>query len=485
MRIVQKCLTAALAILCVGSSLFAMEGKAVTSIMYMLAPFYDSQPAERSKLIVATISGNPTSRNRVVKTDTLLKGGPFYRPTFNINGDHIAFFRKGGGLSVIKTNGDSLRTVAKTADWTWNNGEGDDGIFIQWPSADGGKWIYYHRPCGSGEDCNMGLSGEIWKVNVNDTTQKSMVCDYTPSCNTPGYIARWVLSTDARRSVAHAVAGGCSIFDRIRPHLFPPQGSPLQPNPQLTEPTCTGTTQATACYYSGSCNAALSPSGNIFYMFYGGHTQLYAHRWTYSPNTIGRDSIGTGPSGSLDQYKDVETWLLPSDKQYIGGTFCYPRASCNSDQIVTIPCLYRYGAEYTHNSEGSNLVVANWKDKEAVFATHNPDMRNPGAGSIVAGQYFWFVEPGDFWLQPPSGVNGGYEDRDGNWVGATYVNMNGRGKFDARIGRAVSRGAASLYDLRGRPLGTLKAATRQSAVSHGICVIADPIQGATKKVAIY
>lgn len=353
-------MTAALSILPSGIAHGALNGKAVTVVQTIVSPFYGTQSAIRSRLIVVNVSNSAVAR-----TDTILREPMLVHPTWSFDGTRIAFYRFGHGIAVVDADGKNLRDV-------WSGpafGAENDVANISWPGTDSGKWIYFHKSQNSG---NEG-TGEIWKVNVNDTAQKSLVCDYLPAtawCAQGACLRRWSLTPDAKYAVIHCYENG-----NVVPHLFPPQNN----NAMLTAPTCVPTGDGNKnCSFWGDCNPSLSASGNILYHFGGAHTQIYANWWNHtptsaSPNTITYSfTIGTGPSGSLDQYKDVETWLAPSAAKDAMQCFIWPRGAANSDKIVTSIVANRYGAEYWHNSCGGNIVVANWKDRNAVMVTNNP-----------------------------------------------------------------------------------------------------------------
>jgi hypothetical protein len=424
----------------------AISGKAVTVVTYMLTPYWGQQPTAQSRLIVSTISANVCT-----KTDTLLTGGLFFMPTWNFDATRIAFYRNsasgGANVSVVDANGGNLRNVA-TLTTAW--GEWDNETHISWPAADGGKWIYYHT---SGANYYRKGTGEIWKVNINDTTQRVLVCDYKKLDNiSPGDISgpglwRWSLSADAKYSVCHTNGTVASMGYQpgIICHTFPPQDN----NPRLTMPVC----EINGGCGVGDCNSALSPTGNIMYHFRGGHCQLYANYWNHAAKTLSDPyTIGTDISGTLGQYKDVETWLSAADKSKIGSTFIYPRGSVNSDRVVSMITGYIYGDRYTAESAGSNHLIVNWKAKEAVYATNNREAPHPN-GVVPDGNYFWFSEPGHFWVDGGAANAGKIENVDGTWstVDQTPLSINDR--YAAIPAIHGIHGSISVYSLKGSRIG--------------------------------
>jgi hypothetical protein len=431
---------------CGGS--FAMNGRSATAVYLMQEPW--TFPPNPGRLIVSTISGTSVTR-----TDTLLRGIRFFYPTWSPDGKRIAFFSNGGGgLSIIDADGKNRRTVATMADWRKNSGQGEElEQFITWSAIDGGKWIYYHRPCpgDTAVDCIMQGSGEIWKVNVDDTSQNIMICDYKKlnQCQ----LSRYSLSADAKYAICHVggMADGAQLQQLgftpvgVISHEFPPQVNPSTGwiDPNLTEPACA----ISDCrIHFGACNSALSASGNIIYHFYGGHCQLYASYWNHAAKTqsgFGTLKIGTGLDNSLDEYRDVEVWMKNDPRA--GDVFIWPRGS-NSDKIVNVLTGYRYTASYA-DAQGCNHLVINWKDKEAVSATNNP--RGSSNGSA-----YWIAGPSDFRVD--GGPDGCYQDTAGRWIneitGVIKQNANPAPASFVRAPSALS-GTVAVYNLAGVRVG--------------------------------
>jgi hypothetical protein len=467
MKMDFKLFAAASIIAMTSTGIFALNGKAVTVVSYVVAP---NLVPVLSRLIVCNIAGKA-----VVSTDTIVRGGNMYQPTWSFDGKHIAFFKNGTGLCVINPNGDSLRTLARTDDWP--DPFGKPPAFICWPGADDGKWIYYHRSCSS---CPTRGSGEIWKVNFLDSTQKSLVCDYTKTNNTVGGFTsgfeRFSLSADAKYCVSMTID-----FDHpeitgyaqgICPHTFPPQGSPTSPNPWLTSPTCIPTGQFCG---KGGCNSGICPSGKVTYYFDGSHDQLRANFWDHAAKTLTTYTIGSDIQGSLGIFKDIENWLVPTVP--MPGTFAYPRGSSNSDRIVVVIANYNNMEHYSWG--GNTLVVANWKEKEAVLAVNNPDNLHASGwtgGAMPDGLKYWYNENGDFWVA--GGPAGCYQDIGGNWIDVkTGQAVHTIGGMDSRIVNArqsILHGTIALYNLKGVHIGDFRAASMSQLVSarlvRGTCV---------------
>lgn len=464
------------------SSVCALNGKAVAVVSNFLSPVDGSQASDVSRMIVVTTQsvGNVTSN---VKTDTILRGRMFY-PMWSFDGTRIAFYKDGAGVCVVNADGSNLRTVARTVDW----GREDWFYNLSWPGIDGGKWIYYHKTCNSG--CFRNGSGEIWKVNVDDTAQKSMICDYTKSNVQiePGipWFGRFQLSADAKYAAIHA--GGVPSLavwgyrNGCIPHEFPPKVIPgtTQIDPGLTEPACDN-----CGGYRGACNTGLSTSGNIFFHFDGAHTVIYANYWNHAAKTInGRYDIGTGPWGSLDMDKDLDPWI--STGAGMGDCLVWPKGSSNSDRVVSVLTGWKYGDMYSPT--GSNLIIADWKDKKAAMVTNNPrpnlfkNAQGQEMSWVVEGDRYWVAEPGDFWVA--GGPAGCYEAIDGSWVNVQtgqVTNVDNRSR-NVNGTRTAIRPVA-IYTLTGTRLGSYDAekfTQRSSLPLHmGTYVIGD-CQGAAR-----
>jgi len=420
----------------------AMTGKAVAVVALR-----NTSIANPSRLIVCTVQDN-----RTTAVDTILKNGVFYFPTFSFNGRRIAFYRNGAGVSIIDRDGNNLRTVAKTMNWGW----GDQEQTMAWPGSEGGKWLYYHKPASYAFRYG---TGEIWKVNVDDTSQNILVCDYkkVDTCSSGGWFApglwNWSLSADAQYCVTHTI-DNCHLLgwegDRnaIIPSLFPPKVDPATGwiNPRLTAAACNG------CGLGG-CNSGLSASGTLVTQFSGAHNQIYCFFWNHATRTVtGRYTIGTGASGSLDQYRDVEVWLAPGGLA-MGDAFMYPRNVSNSDQIIAVLVNWQYCDQFTKT--GSNLVITNWKDKKAVMVTNNPDKR-PTNSSLPPSVPFWYAEPGDFSVDN-TGHRGCYMDVNGNWIAIPGADTSEPVKVMQGVssgsGFRSAGGITAIYDLKGARMG--------------------------------
>jgi hypothetical protein len=436
-----------LLLLTLAAGAWALNGKAVTVVSNFLAPVDGAQAADVSRMIVVTTqtTGNVTS---IAKTDTILRGRMFY-PMWSFDGARIAFYKEGSGLCMVDANGQNLKVLAKMVDW----GREDGFYNLSWPGADNGKWIYYVKTCNVG--CFRNSSGEVWKVNVDDTTQKSMVCDYTKSNDliSPGipWFGRFQLSADAKYAAIHAGGGPSDAVwgyaNGCIPHEFPPKFKPgtTQIDPGLSEPACT---LGYSCDYRGACNTGLSASGSFFYHFSGGHDAIYVNYWyTKSKKISGRYDIGTGAWGSLNMHKDIEPWL--STGPGLGGCLVWPKGSSNSDRVVCVLSGWAYGDMYSPT--GSNFVVADWKDKKAAMITNNPKPTIP----VPGGSRYWVAEPGDFWVS--GGPANCYQDSAGRWIDVNTglpTHISNQPSISRSSANAAIQGPVAIYSLRGSRVGT-------------------------------
>jgi len=431
-----------------------INGRAVTAIHDIASPVWDAalQPTQnRSKLVVVTVSNGA-----VTSTDTILRNQCISHPTWSFDGTRIVFAGDGKGMYIVDADGKNMKTI-------WSDmvfGFGSDMQNISWPAIDGGKWVYFHR-----KDATHGGEGTcaIWRVNVEDTTKKEMIFDYMPGDNwctgVGACMRRWSVSADATYAVYHVyMLRQNNMGPDGGPHFFPQLSNGRLAVPQCVDP-------GNYCDYG--CNLAVSASGKYIYHFEGSHTGIYFHKWNHAQTGPGTQTgflnIGTGASGSLDQFKDIETWLQPAtiaDKESFACVI-WDRGAANSDKIVTTIVGYRYTADYMEGSSGGNGVIIDWVDKKATLITNNP--KPPVTNPLPNGQKLKVIEPPDFFVT--GGKSGCYEDSAGNWIpvpGATAVRDAGNrsGLFPAS---AFAR-TAVYYDIRGARIGAAGPGSRSAAV---------------------
>jgi hypothetical protein len=444
-------LTVAIVALLAFSGANAMNGKAAAVVSLLTG----SSPT--SRLILATVTDNS------LVSDTVVKGEPgkgFYYPTFNLDGTRIAFYKNGAGVCVYDLASRSVRTVAKTLDASGNS------AFLAWPGADGGKWVYYHRPC---RGCRNGCSGEIWKVNVDDTTRNILVCDYAKN-DTAEWVNRWSLSADGKYSVvAHGVLPGdikqfgSAYGSMAIAFTFPPQ---LDPASGTANPTLTAVQNC--CMFAWECNQGLTASGKFLFHFSGAHNAVYGENWNHTTNTEARR-----PDPYFRSFNPgLESWLAAGPAPGPGRgeeSLHWPRGGSNSDRIFTV----LYGTNYqTQVTAGDNLAVINWKTGQAVAATNNP--LSP----------FWFAEPGDFHLD--GGPANSYQEEDGAWVVIPLPTQIGRDRDRPGVFGGIPARTLTIYNLRGARAGILDASAltrnRRIGVERGMYIVSG--RGTTEKAVM-
>jgi len=426
-------IVAALAGACLWSSAMAMSGKAVTSVS-----------SSGSALIVVTVADNVVTR-----TDTIVprvNGVTMTCPTFSPDGKRIAFFKSGAGLSVVDIDGKNMRTLG-------SGGAGMGMAYIYWTSLDNGKRIYYYRG-----------SGQIWRVNVDDTTRKALICDYTRTDVGGVNFCNFSLSTDAKYCVTRAL--GPSVDALGYPgggwaHTFPPT---VNPSTGWIDPSLT---KVQGSDLENECNQGISVSGKLMWHFSGQHTSLYGDLWNHATNTAQR----CNPHALFNMYTNVQTWLKPSPVMADPGFGVYlfaPHGSSNSDKVVTILILWEMAQQ---SSGGANMVVVNWKDQAAVMVTSNPASTQR------------IAEPGDFYLD--GGPANSYQELDGTWTSFPGATAVGRAIDNARTTApaATVRDRPALYNIRGARVGALDAGySADRANLRGVYVAAG--QGAVKKAVV-
>jgi hypothetical protein len=213
----------------------------------------------------------------------------------------------------------------------------------------------------------------------------------------------------------------------------------------------------------GGCNAAISASGNILYNFQGAHTSIYASIWDHNAMTATKYTIGTGSSGSLDLFKDVEPVL--HSPWGAGECFTNPQGSCNSDQVIVAINFWEYGVGVGERE--SNQIIMNWKTKEAVYTTRFPDTRLSPGGKMAN---FFYADMGDFWVDGGAANPGNkYQTVDGSWIeipGAVAVhNISEKNQVSWMPERAIS-GNVAMYSVVGKRLSGDAGTSAAFAMSH-------------------
>lgn len=353
-----------------------------------------------------------------IKCDTIFGQLANY-PVISPDGRRVAFYRLGatvdyaanklvgslqdsGWISVIDTNGQNLRNLVRMGHQICSNATDWEHANLSWPS---GNWIYYPRPCNT---------GEIWRVNVNDPSKNQFVvkfqkADRSKCCNagcidarTNGLDAwsfrRFHLSKDATRAAGEYygyTCGGTGI------HCFPPVNRDW-----LASGCLMGT--------RGGCNACISPSGKYFAFYPGSHYQVCLSMVT-SGNTLTdviQPAVNRTPSmGDLAQW--TGTKALPYGMMM--------RWASNSDKWILIAgCHYDCS---TVSELGMDQVALNWVESSGIVLSRNVwrDMCfKSGAGDCMNWDCLVQQGPipgngaGDLYIS--GGPANAYEDAAGQWI---------------------------------------------------------------------
>jgi hypothetical protein len=320
--------------------------------------------------------------NTVIGVDTIVKMSTALGqyPAIRLDGKKIAFFRwgyqvqgttlknlnTGCFVAVVDANGQNLTNIVSLpAILGYENA-------LDWP-ADG--WIYYSRPRGDLSQVSDRSGYEIWKVNPNAANPASTNVKVfsVPSCQ---YVRRFSLSLAATRAALQTYplsSGGCGSVNH---EITFPDGADLGG--------------------AGSCNDKISASGNYAGGFMGGaHDWVTLSYWNGSRIENYPDEFGISRTSIYQATK----WA-GFDMGSAAGVeqLCF---SANSDKWYSENVMWTYGGN------GTNQLIVNWVDKEAIIPTRNP---KPGNGAFT---YEAFA--GDFWVQQPAGKDWAYEDTMGTW----------------------------------------------------------------------
>lgn len=438
--------TGAIAALLAFSGVHAMQGKAAAVVNR------NSGTSKVSRLILANVSDNSFTSDTIVRNDA----GGMYFPTFNLDGTRIAFYKNGAGVCVYDLANKSLRTVARVPDAAHRS------AILAWPGSAGGMWVYYQVPCSSCRLCQS--SGAIWKVNVDDTTKKSLVCDYA-KWDTSQWIQRWSLSADGRYSVVHAgtIPGDPTVFGGGIAHAFPPLFDAAYGswNPMLTA-------VKNCCIFQNECNQGIMASGKLLLHFSGQHNAVYGENWDHTTNA----EASRSPRAYFTQ-SGLETWLAagPGPSPAGGdGELMWPRGASNSDRIMTV----LYWTCCQNETAGDNLAVVNWKVGQAVSAT-----------KCVASTGWW-AEPGDFHLD--GGPANSYQTEDGSWVAvppSVHIRRGSEGMQSGIAGGIAAR-TVTIYNLRGARAAAFDASAstwnKRTALDRGLYIVCG--RGITEKAVM-
>jgi len=338
--------------------------------------------------------------NKVTRTDTLPEDHRMSFPQFSFSDPgkivYYHFFTSGDNTSSLRVM--DLSTGAKRDIVLFNDYPTSQSL-PQWPAGD---WVYYQKPGNRTNDYWRGYSGEIWRVNVTDTSRREKIVDYTSLDNITGYygttLLRWNTTPDARVAVSmvdpYATAPGWHYGTSV--HYFPPaNGQWWAQGVQISS-------------WAG-CNPFLSPSGDYGCHFYGAvHQELYIENGNSHAGTwAGVIKVGTGYMGSLQMDNDIGLWMDGGFEW--AAEMEHPKFSVNSDRWITVEGnVFGEQCQYTY---GSNAAAVNYTEKIAVKLT-NSDI---GKGYYqIANKILLSSASGDLFLE--GGPTNAYQKMDGSWV---------------------------------------------------------------------
>jgi len=408
----------AFAIALIAAGLFcpaaAMNGKAAVVVQYQTG--YDWEGQRKCRLVIATIVNNEVTAN-----DTILRTGigeEIIYPQFSFDGQKIAFARNvtvGGqkrvAVSVIDCNGGNLRDIAyldmshaegsvithKTSEW----------VHVDWPKGD---WVYYFcGGSGSGDDNGPGFDCLIWRVNVNDTTERYRVANYSAD------VGRFNLSANGlycsadpwRATYVDLSLHSAQWYQGPMVHRFPARN---------IDATLLWDDVATAALNKKEgCNSTLAPSGTIMEHFSGGHNKIDFLFWNHATDEVVDNNQVLGPSSPCTQpqgvggvcYLEIDKWLnLEQHNLFDANISC-----ANSDRWVLTTVWWGQN----HFSGSSFGIAIGWKDKDAVLLTNIPKselyMEPSGKTYAMVPMYF-----GDLWVDGGPAAAGKLQDTTGAWV---------------------------------------------------------------------
>ena len=384
-RMKQKCVFLLLLMCCIAIHFpaLAVDGIAVSSRYFTGGGYEGSTIVKEHGAWWGQIMKHDI-KNSAVEKETIVFDGFALNPTISQDGARIAFLRNGsklnnedtcgdigfcGWVSVMDIDGSTVRDLAYLDIATG---------CIAWPTGD---WVYYQLARGRGQQgSDTELSRHIWRVNVNDPSQKNEVAKFTFSPADPDYIRKWDLNANATR-------GSLQLGGSICAYNFPLDGPVPFSGSDRKDRFPTG------------CNPCISPSGNYCAYLNGtAHFQLNVFKW---------DGSGWDWE-AMPGMSTTEIWAALGNREstFPGWGMDWPRYSANSDKWVCTRqgwacqsgcsvtgrnCIGRFG------QRGTNQVLVNWVDRKAVQTSKNPYVctsDNPIAANTA----------GDFWVAGLDGI---------------------------------------------------------------------------------
>jgi len=375
------------------------------------SPFAGDQWSPENGFLRGPILKVTIQNNQVTRRDTLFKQVG-ENPAISLDGKMVAFFQWGmqlsysGGqyhivsgtgsnpcyLSVMNIDGSNLQNLVQTAtlgDWTI---AGEGCAVLDWPAGD---WIYYEKPC---------KSGEIWKINYKNPAQNTKVCGYALDPAKKDGIRRWDLSLDAQWSATQCwqktgwMFGGITAF-------------PLTNNDPM---------QTTKGGLPG-CNQSVSCGGNyVAHYITAPHSECTVQKWVKTTATFDWSKTTNHNIGDLSSWgagtivvpgrggADLIRWSVNSEKWFM-------RQIGWCDQAMDM-------------AKGTNSIAVNWVDHQAFNMSQT---RQPSCTSVSLSEC---AEAGDLWVDFGTANADKWEDAAGvmHSIGTTTI---GAGRFS--IGDAV------------------------------------------------
>jgi hypothetical protein len=338
--------------------------------------------------------------NQVTSRDTIYSksNGYAYYPVIILEGSKVAFYRW-GSPSQIAVVDLATKQVTNLCGLPTNPSRQQA---LDWPA---GNWIYYVIPQGPSDgDPEMRENIEIWRVNVITRTNEKFIYINDGRVPMPGepsgwgpvfpsYIRRFEMSLDGARAAIQGVNFGWNCNGV---YCFPPPG---------------GNVKSNGCSLGGSggsCNIALSCSGGYCTGYFSGWHDLMV---------MGKLPGAIGPAATDLQLNTIESWLGHD----VGQGAELIRWARNSDKWILQQIVFS-GLEV---GGGSNQLIANWIDKQAILTSQHAD----GDG--------WSSSTGDFWVDGGAANAGKYEGTDGVWRSVNVVGTRSSGIPDDKRSSAI------------------------------------------------
>ena len=402
-----------------------------------------------------------------IRCDTIFRGLAMY-PAISFDGKRVAFYRFGatvdyannrligslsdsGWISVVDTSGQNLRNLVRVATTLCRNPQWASSAIVSWPSGD---WIYYEKPC---------KSGEFWRVNINDPAHSNqLVVKYVKAqrnlCENStcpdlydGNSDSWTIRTFQLAKNATLTTGHYYGYSGVQNyvHCFP------MPGGDYMNASCLKGSR-------GGCNGALTPGGHYLAFWGGSHTVLSISMIT--PTGITDNKI---PQVSRNiTLSDVSTWAGSREFPWAFTN----RAATNSEKWVLQMVCHYYGC--VTEQAGTDQVAVNWVDRTAIRISSNPYFDNCAPNGCFSFQNMtgpaYGSDAGDLYVDGGPENAGKYEDVNGTWIAVPPVDpvsaiaprSFGRARNSgypsthlviaesaANLGKA---GRADIMDLRGR-----------------------------------